>query len=73
MKAIVVLLDKENSQDWHDVRCVQCGRKFCNVNREITAIQLNAPTGHEVIVNADIPAVEIKCRGCDAIYSLLIQ
>lgn len=73
MIAIVILLDKENRQDWHDVRCIKCGRKFCNVNREITAIQLDAPAGQDVINNADVPAVEIKCRGCECMYSLLIQ
>ena len=73
MKSVTILLDKENTQHWHDVRCVQCGRKFCNVNREIDAIVLDAQDGQTTIQNADVPAVEIKCRGCDCVYPLLIQ
>lgn len=73
MKAVTILLDKENTQAWHDLRCVQCGRKCCNVNRAISAILLGAPDGQTIIGNADVAGVEIKCRGCDAIYSLLIQ
>lgn len=73
MKAITILLDKDNTQDWHDLRCVNCGRMFCKVNRELTAIVLQAPNGNTIIENTSVGAVEIKCRGCDAIYSLLIQ
>lgn len=73
MKAVTILLSKENSQEWHDLRCVQCGRKFCNVNREIGALVMDGQDGHTIIKNVDVPAVEIKCRGCDCIYSLLIQ
>ena len=73
MKAITILLDQQNKQEWHDLRCVNCGRMFCKVNREISAIVLQAPEGDVIIDNASVGAVETKCRGCECVYSLLIQ
>lgn len=73
MKVVTILLDKQNQQDWHALRCVQCGRMFCKVNRDTVAVQLDAQDGETTINHADVAGVEMKCRGCDCIYSLLIQ
>ena len=73
MKAVTILLDKENTQSWHALRCVQCGRMTCKVNRDTVAVVLDAQDGETTINHADVAGIEIKCRGCDCIYSLLIQ
>lgn len=73
MKSVTIILDEDNQQEWRDVRCVNCGRKLCNVNRLIASIITDAGVGQHMIENLDKPAVEVKCRGCEGIYTLLIQ
>jgi ribosomal protein S27E len=71
VKPVLIVLDKDNKSEWHDLRCIQCGRKLCNVNRLVKYAYLD--NVDQMVKELDKPMVEIKCRGCEAIYSVLIQ
>lgn len=73
MKPITILLDKHNTEDWHDLRCVKCGRMFCKVNRDVSAVVMQSPDGSTIIESTDVAGTQIKCRGCECVYSVLIQ
>lgn len=71
MKPVLVILNEDNKAEWHDLRCIQCGRKLCNVNRTVKSLYLD--NVDNMVEQLDKPLVEIKCRGCECIYSILIQ
>lgn len=71
MKPVLVILHTDNKAEWHDLRCMGCGRKLCNVNRLLKTVYLD--NVDNMVEELNQPMVEIKCRGCEAIYSILIQ
>ena len=73
MNVVTIILNKTKSKDFYDLRCIKCGRKMCNVNREAEAVIIDGIDGSDVINAVDNALVEIKCRGCNSIYNILIQ
>lgn len=73
MKTITIILSEENKTEWDNLRCIQCGRLLCNVNRAVESVLLDNKAGEVLINNLDRPMVEVKCRGCNCMYNILIQ
>lgn len=73
MNVVTIVMDAENKSDWSELRCVKCGKMMCHINRVITEILMGSYTGKVLISELDKPIVEIKCRGCNSMYNVLIQ
>lgn len=73
MNAVTVILSEVNDPEWSDLRCLKCGRKLCNVNALVETVLIDNHDGKDIIKELDKPMIEIKCRGCNSIYNILIQ
>lgn len=71
-QTVAVYLNHENLPDLREIRCINCGRLFMQVNRNVLAITNTA--GLPLLqVPLGMGYVHQKCRGCSMLYAVVFQ
>jgi DNA-directed RNA polymerase subunit RPC12/RpoP len=71
---IIIITSQKNEKEYRDIRCLNCGRKMLRLNHKIkTVVVVPEADETEIIEKVNNNLIEHKCRGCDSLYTIIME